>query len=143
MFFVLNCFCGSLVHSQVQNLMFYDESLSLTLYVLKKLTRKSIICDQSVVNVQLSLPIRQSLSQRDVIQALKNILSMSEVEIIDRGDGILRAVSAYAASTCATEWLEDSTLLMVSCATIYTTSLADTPLLDGFASCAGTGPTTP
>ncbi|MDR2721036.1 MAG: hypothetical protein LBB15_01985, partial [Puniceicoccales bacterium] len=119
-FFAVSCFCGPLISGEVQDLMFYDESLPQVLYILEKLTGKAILCDQSVSNVKLSLQMRQNLSKRDAIRAIENVLSMNGVAIIDRGDGVLRAVNAKMAPSCATEWLEDSTLPMIASEKIYT-----------------------
>jgi hypothetical protein len=46
------------------------------LCILEKLTRKSVLYDQSVTNVKLSLRIQQNFSQQDAIRALENVLSM-------------------------------------------------------------------
>jgi hypothetical protein len=41
------------------------------------------------------------------------MLSITGVAILDIGDSIFQAVSAHAASICATQWLEDSALPMI------------------------------
>ncbi|MDR3274333.1 MAG: hypothetical protein LBS87_03330 [Puniceicoccales bacterium] len=119
-FLTINCFFNSLICNGVQGLIFSDESLPQVLCILEKLTGKSILCDQSVTNTKLSLQIQQNLSQQDAIRALENVLSMNGVAIIDRGDGVLRAVSTRAVSTHATEWLETSALSMPVSEKIYT-----------------------
>lgn len=120
MLLAVNCLCGPLARGEVQDLVFYDESLPQVLYILEKLTGKAILCDQSVSNVKVSLQVRQSLPKQDAIRALENVLGMNGIAIIDRGDGVLRAVSAKMAPTYATEWLEKSTLPMVASEKIYT-----------------------
>ncbi|MDR1255495.1 MAG: hypothetical protein LBJ94_01015 [Puniceicoccales bacterium] len=109
-FLAANCFYGSLICCEVKSLIFSDESLPQVLCILEKLTSKSVLCDQSVANTKLSMQIRQNLSQRDAARILENVLSMNGVAVIDRGDGILRAVSARMAATHAPEWLEVSAL---------------------------------
>ncbi|MDR0715165.1 MAG: hypothetical protein LBF25_00030 [Puniceicoccales bacterium] len=119
-FLVVNFLCNSLICGEIQSLIFSEESLPQVLYILEKLTGKSILCDQSLANVKLSLQIRQNLSQQDAIHALENALSMNGVAIIDRGDGVLRAVSTRMAATHATEWLETPALSMAASEKFYT-----------------------
>jgi general secretion pathway protein D len=119
--FLLSIGCRNLLEAnEVQSLMLSDESLPQVLYILEKLTGKSILCDQSVANVKLSLQIRQPLSRQDAIRALENALGLNGVAIIDRGDEFLRAVSTRMAPTYATEWLAESVLPMPSSDKIYT-----------------------
>jgi general secretion pathway protein D len=106
--------------SEVQGLMFSDESLPQVLYVLEKLTGKSVLCDQSVANAKLSLQIRQPLSKQEAIRAIENVLSLNGVALIDRGDEFLRAVSTRVAATYATEWIPESVLSMPASDKIYT-----------------------
>ncbi|MDR0679435.1 MAG: hypothetical protein LBF42_00090 [Puniceicoccales bacterium] len=119
-FLAVNFLCNSLICGEIQSLIFAEESLPQVLCILEKLTEKSILCDQSLANVKLSLQIRQNLSQQDAIHALENVLSMNGVAIIDRGDGVLRAVSTRMAATHATEWLETSALSMAASEKFYT-----------------------
>jgi general secretion pathway protein D len=117
---MLNNFGNSLICSDVQGLVFSDESMPQVLAILEKLTGKCVLCDQSIANTKLSLQICRDMSKQDAIRALENVLGMNGITIINRGDGFLRAVSSRMATTCATEWLEESTLSIPVSEKIYT-----------------------
>lgn len=89
-----------------------DESLPQVFSIIERLTNKTVLWDQNLPDVKISLNLPEGTSQKEVVRALESVLSINGVALIDRDDGFLRVVNARMAVNQSPEWIVGSTLDM-------------------------------
>ncbi|MDR1595384.1 MAG: hypothetical protein LBR91_00460 [Puniceicoccales bacterium] len=82
--------------------------LSQVLRTLEELTGKSVLRDNSLQEIQISLQTSGGISRNEAISVIESALAINHVAIVELGDGMLKAVSLKSAPSQSPRFVEGS-----------------------------------
>lgn len=94
----------------INSLILVDESANQVLDLLEQLSGKSILRQQDLPKVKINLNSNGSITKKDAILALKSLLSMNGIAIIEMGDMFLKAVPSVGVQTQSPKLLTGSVM---------------------------------